>query len=257
MTYYKVIDIPFEIKGMGLFNSWTDFVSNEEKTAFRIEILPSVWGVHDIEQFQCMNDAYLFRHYTEVMMVSQDWKEAVILPPLVMESVEALLMQMYYVHAAFQQMIQVHSSLVDFQGKGILFLGPSGIGKTTQAELWHQYAGAHIINGDRVYVKEEADLFYGCGTPWHGSSPYCLNQRVPIVCLVVLKQAKENHIRKLSGFEKVAAVSGNVFYPQWVKGGTDAVLDTLGRLLEKIPVYELSCLPNQGAVMLLKQEISS
>lgn len=44
-------------------------------------------------------------------------------------------MQIFYAHAVQRHMIQLHSSLVDFQGHGILFLGPSGIGKTTQAEF--------------------------------------------------------------------------------------------------------------------------
>ena len=47
-------------------------------------------------------------------------------------------------------MIQIHSSLIRSHGEGLMFIGPSGIGKTTQAELWHAYRNADIINGDMV-----------------------------------------------------------------------------------------------------------
>ena len=66
-----------------------------------------------------------------------------------------------------------------------MFLGPSGIGKTTQAELWHTYRDAVIINGDIVFVQETEGNFLGWGTPWHGSSPYCENASVPVDALII------------------------------------------------------------------------
>ncbi|MFR8034756.1 MAG: hypothetical protein ACLU6W_12205 [Lachnospiraceae bacterium] len=149
----------------------------------------------------------------------------------------------------------MHSSLVSVNESGIMFLGPSGIGKTTQAELWNKYRDALIINGDVVLVQETPDAFLGWGTPWHGSSPYCENTSVPVAAMVVLKQAPKNSIRELTGFEKVTEVSNSVFYPQWVEGGMELCLETLDHLLTKIPVYELSCRPDEGAVELVEQVV--
>ena len=152
-------------------------------------------------------------------------------------------------------MLQLHSSLIDFQGQGLMFLGPSGIGKTTQAELWNRYRDALIINGDIVFVQEKEDCFLGWGTPWHGSSPYCENASVPVKALVVLKQAPENSIRELTGFEKVTAVSNSVFYPQWLENGMELCLETLDHLLTRLPVYELCCRPDEEAVKLTEETI--
>ena len=138
---------------------------------------------------------------------------------------------------------------------GILFLGPSGIGKTTQAELWNKYRDALIINGDIVFVQETEENFLGWGTPWHGSSPYCENTSVPVHAMIVLKQAPENSIRELTGFEKVTAVSNNVFYPQWLENGMELCLETLDHLLSAIPVYELSCRPEEEAVRLTEETL--
>ena len=152
-------------------------------------------------------------------------------------------------------MIQFHSSLIRVGGNGLMFLGPSGIGKTTQAELWNQYRDALIINGDVVFVQETSDDFLGWGTPWHCSSPYCENTSVPVKALIVLKQAPENSIRELTGFEKVTAVSNNVFYPRWLEGGMELCLETLNHLLSALPVYELSCRPDEEAVRLTEEAV--
>lgn len=47
-------------------------------------------------------------------------------------------------------MLVLHSAyIVTRQGEGILFSGPSGIGKSTQAALWQRYGAAQTVNGDR------------------------------------------------------------------------------------------------------------
>ena len=165
-------------------------------------------------------------------------------------------MRVFYTHAVQRHMLQLHSSLIATpDNHGIMFLGPSGIGKTTQAELWNKYRDALIINGDIVFVQETPEGFLGWGTPWHGSSPYCENTSVPLKAMVVLKQAPENSIRELTGFEKVSEVSNSVFYPQWLENGMELCLETLDHLLTDIPVYLLSCRPDEDAVRLTEQAI--
>lgn len=163
--------------------------------------------------------------------------------------------QIFYSRVVYHRMIQFHSSLVDWNGQGILFLGPSGIGKTTQAERWAQYQNAEIINGDLVFVQRTETGYLGWGTPWHGSSPYCLNTSVPLKALVVLKQAPHNALRELTGFEKVAEVSGSVFYPTWLEDGMELCTATLNHLLTDLPVYRLDNRADQEAVELLAREL--
>ncbi len=171
------------------------------------------------------------------------------------EAFSIILLQIFYTHAVQHHIIQFHSSLISTNNRGLMFLGPSGIGKTTQAELWNKYRDALIINGDIVFVQETEDAFLGWGTPWHGSSPYCENTSVPVHAMIVLKQAPENSIRELTGFEKVSEVSNSVFYPRWLENGMELCLETLDHLLSKIPVYELSCRPDEDAVRLVEETV--
>lgn len=202
-----------------------------------------------------MMDDELILYESDIFLVNKEWSRGRIVSAKSQNGVELFILRMFYATAVKKKRIFMHSSLIDIKGKGIMFLGPSGIGKTTQAELWKKYRDALIINGDVVLVQETPDAFLGWGTPWHGSSPYCENTSVPVAAMVVLKQAPKNSIRELTGFEKVTEVSNSVFYPQWVEGGMELCLETLDHLLTKIPVYELSCRPDEGAVELVEQVV--
>lgn len=192
-----------------------------------------------------------------LLSVNPDWSEAAVTllgreNELDLSRVlNALLMS----HLSTRGALLMHASLIDVKGRGILFLGSSGIGKTTQAELWMRYAGAEIVNGDMVYVKREQEQFLGCGSPWHGSSEYCLNRQVPLAGMVVLGQSRENAIRRLTDMEMITAVMSNVFFPKWYREGYEAVCDTLDALLQTVPVFELFCRPDEDAVRMTEEMI--
>ena len=235
---------------------WEMFRGINEKKQFVVELLPQEIVYHGIESYDItQNRNHIIRQKGDVMLVDAAWKQATILPLVDQTHIDSFLCQIFYTHAVQRHIIYLHSSLIDYQGNGLMFLGPSGIGKTTQAELWNQYRDALIINGDVVFVQETPDAFLGWGTPWHGSSPYCENTSVPVKALIVLKQAPENSIRELTGFEKVTAVSNNVFYPRWLEGGMELCLETLNHLLSALPVYELSCRPDEEAVRLTEEAV--
>lgn len=162
---------------------------------------------------------------------------------------------LFSTHVLKQQMLKFHCSVIEHHGKGILFLGPSGIGKTTQAELWARYQEATIINGDVGFVQNKKKEVLVWGTPWHGSSSYCENMCVPVVAFVVLKQGIKNKIRKLNGFEMVSEVGKNVLYPTWVENGTEAAMNILDQLLQRIPVYELTNKADEDSVLMVKQVV--
>ncbi len=148
-----------------------------------------------------------------------------------------------------------HASLVETEEGGILFTGPSGIGKTTQAELWQKYRNGTIINGDMVFIHCRDGKYYGCGSPWHGSSPYCENRQVEIKGIVVLKKRMENEIRPLYGGKLLQSMMDAVFLPGWYPEGAAAVCDNLAGFLAHTPVYELGCRPDMEAVALLERTL--
>lgn len=243
------------IQGIELLGSWKMF---EQKIPIScdlsVRVLRNLTGRYGILGCSISAGA-VFRHNAEVMLVDEAWKQLRIFPPVVMEDAQFFLAQAFSTHAVRRQMIQIHAATIDDNGRGVLFLGPSGIGKTTQAERWAQYRGAKIINGDVGFVQRTPDGYTAWGTPWHGSSPYCLNASVPLKALVVLKQAPENRLRELTGFEKVQEVSGSILYPTWLEDGMALCTDTLNHLLSDLPVYRLDNRADEEAVALLAREL--
>lgn len=219
-------------------------IKHADSKQYNLEVLGTQPGKPVLKSNDCL------------LCVNSDWTEAK-LTSFNGERLDIykLLNALLLTHLSTCHAIEMHASLIQIADIGIMFLGPSGIGKTTQAELWMQYRGADIINGDMVFVKQETDHFLGCGSPWHGSSPYCLNRRVPLSALIVLKQSSGNSIRRLTGFEMVSAVMNSVFFPTWYDKGHEAVCKTLDALLKKVPVYELSCRPDEDAVRLTEEVV--
>lgn len=255
---YKIANVNFE--GSGIFiNELKDFISDTED----INDEPVFYVKNrTIESSSSVFDNYLFSYSFNSLMIynksilayDKDLKNAHIISEN-SECFLALLLQFFYMVAINKKMICMHSSLVEYQGNGVMFLGPSGIGKTTQAELWYQYRGAKIINGDIVFVQEKEDAFLGWGTPWHGSSVYCENDSVPVKALIVLKQSDKNEICKLNGFRKLETVLKSIYYPQGADDKTELCLNILDNMLKKISVYELACRPEKEAVEIVEKMI--
>ena len=258
MKIYKLIDsfvsadLPKDTE-----NIWLPFQVQENMgiaPEIQIEWPKSPLLFYTVEVLRPEYKDHILKYDRSILFADSTWTKAALYADT-SEAADSLLILMLYSYLVTRQTLLMHSSLVDFQGSGIMFLGPSGIGKTTQAELWNQYTGADILNGDMVFIREREDGFYGYGSPWHGSSPYYRNAKVKLKALVTLEQAPENTLRRLSGFEVMQEIMNQVFLPHWYQEAMDACLNTLDAVLTQVPVYHLACRPDEGAVQLLKNEL--
>lgn len=166
-----------------------------------------------------------------------------------------LLMIGFYSYVSSQSTLLLHASAVCCKEKAIAFVAASGTGKTTQAELWERYAEADILNGDKVFLKKEDGGIIAWGSPWNGSSSYAKNEGAKLAAIIVLEQAEENRIRKLSGMEVLEKVVPHVFFPNWDRECEEKVFEFLDEVLGSTDVYLLSCRPDEDAVRLVEKEI--
>lgn len=146
----------------------------------------------------------------------------------------------------------LHSSVVMLDGKAVLFFGPSGIGKSTQAQLWQEHLGAQILNGDRCVVMQKPDGFYGGGSPLAGNSGIYRQEHAPIAAIFLLEQADHCRVTKM-GISALAPILEQTLLNSWDRDFMDRLMQLYQQLLAQIPVYKLSCTPDKAAVDLAYQ----
>lgn len=146
----------------------------------------------------------------------------------------------------------LHASYIDIGGEALLFTAPSETGKSTQAQLWCEYGGAELINGDRVLLGEKKGVWHAYGYPNCGSSEICLNRTLPVRAIVVLQQGEENRVEELTASRQVRSlVSGMVLYP-WDSEEISLALTAASQICSQTQVIRLVCRPDADAVRVLK-----
>ncbi|MGN0383512.1 MAG: hypothetical protein ACI4DS_04515 [Eubacterium sp.] len=149
----------------------------------------------------------------------------------------------------------LHASFIKWNKKGVLFTAPSGVGKSTQADLWHKYEKAFIINGDRVMLKKYNHKYKGYGSVFAGSSHIYNNSEATADYIIVLGQAAENSIRRLGLSEAFVKLYSQSLVNTWNKDYQQKVMDAIEDIIRTVPVYELLCTPDERAVETLKRII--
>jgi hypothetical protein len=149
----------------------------------------------------------------------------------------------------------LHASLVEKDGYGVVFLGPSGMGKSTQAKLWVEHQGADFIIGDRPGLRRIDGQWIGFGMPWDGKDGIRQQKQVPIRALISLEQAPENSIRRLTKQEAMIVLLNQVMMPMWDDAAMALLTPLMGQLATEIPFYHLKNLPNKEATELTRKTI--
>ena len=149
----------------------------------------------------------------------------------------------------------LHAAQVMAGGKGILFSGPSGAGKTTQSKLWEQ-AGAGIrVCNDRTLVRKQYNKWQGSGYVLDGSEPVSDGKQYELGCIVFPLKAECNQIEKMSPARATAALIGQTVIDNWNSRARTSALEYLLQLTSEIPVFQFFCTPDLKAADCLKQQL--
>lgn len=147
----------------------------------------------------------------------------------------------------------LHASLLNTQFGGLVFSGPSGIGKSTQAELWEEYEEAEQINGDRPILYKKENVWMGYGSPYAGSSKCYVNKGVPVRAIMLLAQGEDCRIMPLRKSEAFREIFRNCTVYSWDREFVERVITLVTELVSDIPIYRLICTPDQRAVEAVKE----
>ena len=140
--------------------------------------------------------------------------------------------------------VEVHAcAVVDRDGRGYLFAGHSGAGKTTMARQWLRQAGVSVLSDDRVVLRKIDGRIWMYGTPWHGDEPLASPARAPLTRGFVLEHGSRNQVAQVSGARAVAKLLARSFPPFWSATGLDVTVALLAEVVERVPFLDFSFVP--------------
>ena len=159
------------------------------------------------------------------------------------------LMLMYAFSTACLGALEMHSSVVMNAGKGYMFLGKSGTGKSTHSKLWMKnIPGTELLNDDnpilRLMPDGSAQVF---GSPWSGKTPCYKAKDVPVGAIVRIKQAPFNKIERLGAIQSYATLMSSASSFRPFSKLAEGWHKTLEGLAATVPCYILECLPDNEA----------
>lgn len=146
-----------------------------------------------------------------------------------------------------RNVLLIHGSSLSIDGKGVLFLADSGVGKSTHAGFWQKTFGDRIvmINDDKPLVKIKDNGVFIYGTPWSGKYGINTNISAPlrVMCEIKRSDTDRTYIEDTDSKE-----SWRILMQQTFKSESEdrmaMTLELLDRLQEAVPVKRLVCALN-------------
>ena len=261
--YYKVAGHRFCVTGEAEgFANYDPFVCEEGETVFALSIgdgeapeyVEEIRQEDEGQEIICGKTAadeavFEFHWWNDTagwLICSADYHEGRLITTgrHVKMAIDNALMVLYALATADRQTALFHAAVVSYEGKGYMFLGPSGTGKSTHASLWLRYIeGTALVNDDNPVVRD--GVVYG--SPWSGKTPCYRNVHYPLGGIVVLSQAPYNRIQRLSGLHAYAALVASISGKRWDARIADGLHQTENALASTVPVWHLECLPDEEA----------
>lgn len=142
--------------------------------------------------------------------------------------------------------ILVHSSVLMVDGKAVMFLAPSGTGKSTHAGIWRKVYGDRVtmINDDKplVSIKKDDNGMHviAYGTPWCGKHGIENNTNAPVKAIFILNRSGTNYTKRLSEKEAFPYIYKQIYHPN----NEELMKKTLPLMLafaHNVEIYELGC----------------
>jgi hypothetical protein len=141
----------------------------------------------------------------------------------------------------------LHACGVVDEGRGLLFCGVSGAGKSTMANIWKP-THATLLSDDRIIVRRMDGVFRMYGTPWHGDANVCDPGNAPLEKVFFIVHADRNYAKPISPIDAASRLLVRCFPPFYFKEGMEFVTNFLAEVAEEVPCYELGFVPDQSVV---------
>ena len=150
--------------------------------------------------------------------------------------------------------VEVHGcGVVDPSGRGHLFIGQSGAGKSTMAKLWKDTPGVTILSDDRIILRQIDKKLWMYGTPWHGEAMLASPERAPLTRIYFLEKGNKNELVSLRDSLALGRLITCSFIPFYSQPGIAFTLSFFEKLVKEVPCCELRFVPDKRAVEFINE----
>jgi hypothetical protein len=153
---------------------------------------------------------------------------------------------------ADRQGCMFHSSGMVLDGRGLLFIGHSGAGKSTMVKMLQDKA--EVLCDERNIVRRGAGGFRLYGTWTHGEIPIFSPSSAPLAAILFLKQAGENRLNSVRDkVQAISRLSACAFKPLVTVDWWKKTLSFMEELVGSVPCYQLEFDQSGEVSRLLRQ----
>jgi hypothetical protein len=163
---------------------------------------------------------------------------------------------LFMYHLAYRDGVMVHAAGISLSGRGFIFPGCSGVGKSTLARLFADGRIGAALSDERVIVRRTDVGLQVFGTPWAGTEGMAGNGRAPLAGMFFLKQGKSNRLQELSAEQALERLLQVVSIPWYDQEAMSRIILFSKSIVSQIPAYELNFKADASAVDFLVQSLS-
>ncbi|MDQ3696607.1 MAG: hypothetical protein M3373_01075 [Gemmatimonadota bacterium] len=145
----------------------------------------------------------------------------------------------------------VHGCALELDGEALVFIGHSGAGKSTIAEL-AEGIGARVLSDDRTIITIDGSGPRAWGTPWHGTYTRGSPDSAPLCALFLLVKAPLDDVLPLDRACAFKELLVRLVQPTVDRGELLGAMDGIERLVEAVPAAELRFRPTATAYALAR-----
>ena len=150
---------------------------------------------------------------------------------------------LYYLTAIHGD-IMIHASGINVSGRGYIFSGISGKGKTTMTKLWDNY-GARVIHDDRLILRKTVNGFEMFNTPvYNNDDPH----ESPLNKIFFIEHGSSNKLVPVKGATAISLIMANCIQHTWCSEIISQLMDAVSNICASVPTAMLYFRPDRSVI---------
>ncbi len=167
------------------------------------------------------------------------------------------LMLVYAFAGASKDTVLMHASVVRQGGFAYAFIAKSGTGKSTQVSNWLKHIpGCDMINDDNPVVRIIGKECFIYGSPWSGKTPCYRDVKATLGAVTRIDRQLSNSVERMSAVEAFISLLPSVSSMKWDVELYKQICRTVTKIVERIPIYILHCLPDRNSAEVCHEAIA-